>query len=139
MTTLYLLLLAQVATSTPSIREAAQALFVSTVLPLLFTGLVGLLAWIGHQAGAWLKAKAEGSRLAAVGVRVETVIAAVVADLEATLKPELAEATADGVLTDEEIAKLRIHALERVKKTLGEKGLSAGRLECSSTISRAWA
>ena len=47
----------------------------------------------------------------------------VVADLEATLKPQIAGATKDGQLSVAEVTQLRNAALERLKTMLGQKGL----------------
>ena len=58
-----------------------------------------------------------------MGLRVTAVVDAVVHDLEATLKRELAKAAEDGELSKAEITHLRQIALERVKTVLGEKGL----------------
>ena len=108
----------------PGLKGALLQAFVQYVVPVLFTGLAGLIGWALVALRRRLEAQAGESRLAKVGLAATTVIDSVVADLEVSLKPELAEATKDGELTKAEIEHLRRVALERVKRTLGEKGLS---------------
>lgn len=108
---------------TPETKSALLTLFIAHVAPVLFTGLAMLLGWVLTQLGRKLGAQAGESKLAAVGTRFTLFAQAVVADLEATLKPELAKATADGELTQAEIAHLRTIALARLKALAGEKGL----------------
>lgn len=94
-----------------------------TLLPYLFAGLMGVTIW---ALAAWRSkqdAQAGQSKVAAVLSRVLTLAEAVVQDLEATLKPEMKAAAADGRLTREELAKLKSLALDRLKESLGQHGL----------------
>jgi hypothetical protein len=109
-------------------EAAAESVVVSggwlSVVPWLF----GLLAMGGTAALGALTRKLLGQGhatmvMTAIG-KVTEFAALVVADLEATLKPELALATADGTLTTAEVAKLRDVALARVKALLGSAGLA---------------
>lgn len=101
-------------------------------LPFLWTAVFLLLTKIAFpKLTAWLDAKAADANasaatkaISAVASKVEHFAEAVVADLNATLKPALAEATADGKVTPEEAAKLRALALERMKALLGTAGLA---------------
>ena len=104
--------------------EAAPA---SSFRGLLFEAIASALAllvgWALLALRKKLQAQAAESTLAQVGLRVTAVVDAVVHDLEATLKRELAKAAEDGELSKAEITHLRQIALERVKTVLGEKGL----------------
>lgn len=100
-----------------------KALFTDYALPLLATALSGLLAFALKALVAWLNSKAETSKGAAIAAKVAHFSELVVADLEATVKPELQKALADGKLTLEEKEGLKNLALERVKLLLADKGL----------------
>lgn len=87
----------------------------TVVLGIAVVGILGLLT----GAKKWLDAKKSTSMLAALGARVAHIASGVVADLEATVRPELAKATQDGYLTKEEVLELRTMALTRLKTQLG--------------------
>ena len=95
----------------------------AVALPVIFALLVGGILWVLTATKASLQAKAQGSALAAVALRLSMLAEAIVRDLEVTLKPELAKATADGRLTADEFAKLKAIAVQRLKATLGDKGV----------------
>jgi len=94
------------------------------LLPLLATGLFAGAGWLMAKLIAYLSAKGEHTKLAAAGLKVAMLADAVVADLNATVKPELQAALADGKLTDEEKKYLKDLALARLKDMLGKHGLS---------------
>lgn len=95
-----------------------KELFFSTILPILLTALGGVAVWAIGLLATWLHEKAKSSKLARVGAVVTDLANSVVAELNATLKPQLAAALADGKLTDEEKAKLKSTALEILKTKL---------------------
>jgi hypothetical protein len=111
----------------PAIETDAKSAFLSAFVqygaPILFTAVAALLAKVLFFLGKKLDAQAESSKLAAVGAKFAHFAEVVVADLDATLKPQLKEATKDGVLTAAEIAQLRTVALDRLKKLAGEHGI----------------
>lgn len=95
-----------------------------TLLPFVLAGLVGVLVW---ALGAWrkkLQVQAGESRLAQVGARLLLVAEGIVRDLEVTLKPKLKEASADGVLSREELASIKAEALKQLRDSLGEHGMA---------------
>lgn len=114
----------------PAVTAAVDAksqvlqLFITTVLPVLFTGLATLLGWVFIQLGRKYGTDAGATKKNQVLGHLFALAQSVVADLEATLKPQLLLATADGVLSPTEITALREAALERVKFLAGEKGLA---------------
>jgi hypothetical protein len=99
--------------------------FVKFILPVLATGLGGLLVILFAAAGDWCRARAKESKLAAVGAQVAMLADLVVADIEATLRPKLALAAEDGQLTSAEAAELKQVAMDRLKQLLAEKGLAS--------------
>lgn len=108
---------------TPEQKTMATTLFIQYILPVLFSALATLLGWVFVQLGRRLSAQAGESKLAAAFAQLAHWGDVVVADLEATLRPELGKAAADGKLTKEEIAQLRAVALARLKALAGS-GLS---------------
>lgn len=113
-------------------------LFVQIVVPILFTGLASALTWAFWKIGQKFGVDAGTAKKNQVVSHFLNLGKAVVADLEATLKPELLAATADGVLTPAEITSLRVAALDRLKFLAGEKkleeaqfvlGMTSGALE----------
>ncbi len=121
-----LLALAQVAgPAAPPANLGAEIskLLIQTVLPILATGLTGLVGW-GIKLGMdWLKAQTSSTQLQLVTDRVEHLAQAVVADLEVTLAAQVREAAADGRITGVEAEKLRAVALERMRGVLAEQGM----------------
>jgi len=104
--------------------ETLLSLFIEYVLPLLGTLLLGGLGKLMLVGSNAIKAKEKTSKLAGAGLKVFNFAMAVVADLEVTLKPELAMACKDGVLTKAEITHLRDTALARLKAMLGTAGIA---------------
>jgi hypothetical protein len=93
-------------------------------VPLALTAVAAALAWALAALAKKLQAQATESKLAAVGARLALLADAVVRDVEATLKPELRAAVADGVLTQEELKKLKQAAFNRLKIILTERGMT---------------
>jgi hypothetical protein len=108
---------------TPEIQSTLLSLFIQYLLPILFSALATLSAWALAQLAKKLGAQAAHSKAAAIAARLTHLAETIVADLEATLKPELAKATADGKLDKAEILRLRDVALQRLKALAGERGL----------------
>lgn len=117
------LALAQAAEPTADGNSALLS-FGITLLPYVLAGLVGVLAWALASWRKKLLSQSGESRLAQVGARLLLVAEGIVRDLEVTLKPELKAATADGVLTPTELARLKNEALKRLKESLGEHGMA---------------
>lgn len=123
------LLLVADAVAPPLIESTStlMSLFVQHVAPVLFIGLAGLVGWVFTQLGRKFGADASDSKLSKVLTRLAHLGDVVVAELDATLRPELEKATADGVLTKAEIAQLRDVALAKLKAIAGERGLEEAR------------
>lgn len=94
------------------------------VVPIVATALAALLVAGLTGLTQKLQAQAEESKLAAVGHRAAALAEGIVRDIEVTMKPELEAAAADGVLTQAELQHLKATALERLKTSLGERGLA---------------
>ncbi len=117
---LFLVLAAETASPTQGPLLTA---FVQYLLPIIMTGLSGLLGWAMTLGVNWVKAKADGAKagtaqqkaLHAVSVASEGA-AAVVAHLNATVVDRMKAAAADGVITAEEAAKVKADALAELKK-----------------------
>lgn len=107
----------------PQLSSALLHAFIQYGIPVLFPALMGLVAWALVELTQKLNAQAKESKVAAVGAKVTHFAAITVQDIEATLKPELESAAADGVVTPEELKKLRAAAIARVKALLADKGL----------------
>lgn len=125
--TRYLALLSLVAV--PSFAQAAPApvaedphwlvkLLVANLLPLLITVLSPLLMAAMAYLSSYLRAKSAESKAAKVGLVFSEAANSIVAELNATLKPQLLEALKDGKLTEEERGKLKTTALEALKSKL---------------------
>lgn len=98
--------------------DSFSALLLQHVLAPVLTALGGLLAWALKALVDYLKEKGKESKtLNIVAVLTESV-RSMVAQLNATLRPQLEAALADGVLTDAEKTKLKETAIETVKKSL---------------------
>ncbi|WP_434346675.1 hypothetical protein ACN6A1_35695 [Myxococcus virescens] len=94
------------------------------VVPVLATALTALLAAALTALPRKLSVQAEESKLALVGHRATVLAEGIVRAIEVTMKPELEAAAADGVLPQAELQHLKATALERLKTSLGERGLA---------------
>lgn len=117
---------AQEAAPAPPTSAGALGLqLLAQMLPLLATILGMLLtALVVIPLRKWLTAKADTSAIAGVALKAEHFAEGVVADINATMVPELASALADGVITDAEAKHLRETAMNRLKEQLGTRGLA---------------
>lgn len=105
------------------IKGALVEAFVKYLVPVLFTGLATVLGLVFVKLAALLDAKKGESKIAAIGAKALHLAEVSVKDLEATLKPKLKEACADGVLTAAEFQLLREAGIGRLKVLLGEAGI----------------
>lgn len=94
---------------------------VAPLLPVLGALLTAALA----RLVAYLGAKATESRGALVAAKLAGAAQSVVAELNATLRPQLEAALADGVLTVAEKQQLKAAALEQLKTRLPKDLLAA--------------
>ncbi|QSQ19306.1 hypothetical protein JY651_28670 [Pyxidicoccus parkwayensis] len=107
----------------PSLKSIILSAIV-TATPVVATALAGLVAAALLALTRKLQAQAGESKLAQVGARASMVAEAIVRDVEVTLKPKLEAAASDGVLTPDELKKLKDEALAELKRSLGERGLA---------------
>lgn len=99
-------------------KTALTQFFFETILPLLLTALGGVAVWALAQLTLWLREKATTSKVARIGGVVADLAASIVAELNATLRPQLEAALKDGVLTDVEKTQLKTTALNILKTKL---------------------
>lgn len=112
---LILSVLAQAEPPKPSpVLEAVLQYVVAPLIAIVAPILVALLAKLVQ----YLNSKAKESKLALVGGVVADAAHSVVAELNATLKPKLQAALADGKLTDAEKTELKEAALSALKTKL---------------------
>lgn len=113
---------AQWAADVVVVPEAPQSPILTAVLqyvvPALITVLGPLVIWALSQLAAFLKAKSAESKVLGVLSVVTEAANSVVAELNATLKPQLQAALADGVLTQAEKDQLKKAALDVLKTKL---------------------
>lgn len=93
----------------------------SSLVDVAVAVLVAALGMLTH----YLRAKAAESGAARAGLVATEAARAAVLQLDKTLKPQLAAATADGVLTDEEKAKLKAEAMRLMREQLAPDALKA--------------
>ncbi|WP_163869610.1 hypothetical protein [Myxococcus eversor] len=117
--------LAEAATSPPepSLSSVVSSILVS-VVPVLATALAALI--VSGLTGLTRKFQAQAgeSKLALVAARVSMLAEGIVRDIEVTMKPKLEAAAADGELTPAEFQQLKDEALQRLLKSLGDRGLA---------------
>lgn len=109
---------ADAAPAPPSTGGALLAFVLQYVLPPLVPVLGGLVTWALAKLVTFLDAKAKESKAALVAAKLTGAAQSVVADLNATLRPQLEAALADGVLTDTEKKHLKEAALTTLKTKL---------------------
>jgi hypothetical protein len=107
-------LLAQVEPARPGLLEAVLQYIVAPLLPLIGAAVVGALG----KLVLYLHAREAESRVARIAAVFAEGARSIVAELDATLRPQLAEALADGVLTAAEKAKLKEAALLALRSKL---------------------
>jgi hypothetical protein len=113
-----------VPTPAPAKVDVMQLVLQYLVAPLLPV-LGGLLMFALKKLTDYLTAKSAESKGALVAAKLTGAAASAVAEINATLRPELEAALADGVLTDAEKTKLKTAALELLKTRLPSELLGA--------------
>lgn len=108
---------AQDAAPTPA-SSGVLGFVVQYVLPPLVPLLGALVTWALAKLVAFLDAKAKESKAALVAAKLTGAAQSVVAELNATLRPQLEAALADGALTDAEKKQLKDAALNTLKTKL---------------------
>lgn len=105
-------------TAPPPPQSPVLTAVLQYVVPALVTVLGPLAIWALGQLGAFLKSKSSESKVLGVLSVVTEAANSVVAELNATLKPQLQAALADGVLTQAEKDQLKKAALDVLKTKL---------------------
>lgn len=101
----------------PSLAQQALAWLLDAAL----AAIVGVLALLAQ----YLRSKSATSLAARAGLVATEAATAAVHELDATMRPLLLSAAADGKLSPEEAKQLRDHALEVLKTKLGPNALKA--------------
>lgn len=96
--------------------EAILKYIVAPLLPLLGTALVAAVGFFAN----WLRVKTQQLRFAQAIATAVDLVDSVVRNLEATLRPSVAKALADGRLTAEEAAAIKAEAIKLVMASLPE-------------------
>jgi len=93
------------------------------LVPILLTGIVALLVW--SQKKLHEKFMEDGKLSPIEGVILKVIHFAEMSarDVEATVKPSLKAKSADGKLDAQDYAALQKEGLDRLKASLGERGL----------------
>lgn len=112
------LALAQEVAQPPAAQSPILTAVLQYVVPALVTVLGPLAIYALQQLAVFLKAKSSESKVLGVLSVVTEAANSVVAELNATLKPQLQAALADGVLTDLEKKQLKDAALLVLKTKL---------------------
>lgn len=112
------LALAQEGVQPAPAQSALLTAVLQYVVPALITVLGPLIIYAGAQLAAFLKSKSSESKVFGVLSVVTEAANSTVAELNATLKPQLQAALADGVLTDLEKKQLKDAALLVLKTKL---------------------
>lgn len=104
-----------------TILELVLQYVVAPLLPVIG----GLLVFALKKLTEYLTAKSAESKGALVGAKLTGAAASAVAEINATLRPQLEAALADGKLTDTEKAALKAEALKLLKEKLPAELLGA--------------
>lgn len=91
------------------------AIFLQYVVPPLLAVVGPLLVVLLTKLVQWLAAKEKESKLAMVGGFFAELAKSAVAEVEATLRPQVQKALADGHVSPEEAAQLKAAAMEILK------------------------
>lgn len=105
------------------LKSTLLELFLKYAAPPLFTAIAGLGVVLLMRLQKKLAAEEKQTVWTSLANRTTHFVEVVVRDLQATLRPEIEQAVADGVVTADEFKSLRKVAIERVKVMLGEHGL----------------
>lgn len=106
----------------PGLQSALVGALV-TLIPVIATGLAGLLGAVFLALRKKLNAEADNSKVTQVGNSILIQAEAIVRDLQVTMRPKLEAASSDGKLTDAELSLLKAEALARLKTSLGDSGI----------------
>jgi hypothetical protein len=104
--------------------EALSRAFTQYLLPPLAIGLSGLIGAALLSLRRWLEADRKTQLVTRAVLKVDDVMATVVADIATHERAALEEAAKDGVVTADEFARLKSVAIERTKAVLGERGVA---------------
>lgn len=108
-----------------AVLQKLLALAIQYGVPALYTVGAAALSLGFRKLYAFIDAKLGTTRTGAALQKLLHVVETVVTQLEATEKPVLLAASADGKLSDEAKVQLRAKALEAIKVYLGPDGLSS--------------
>lgn len=110
-------------TGTTAEEQSVITSILISAMPYIIAAVGAAAVWALAALGRKLAVDAGASKGKFVLFRLAVVTEAVVADLNVTMKPLLVKALEDGKISPEEAKTLRDAAFERVKATLGDKGM----------------
>lgn len=105
-------------------RPEFTQLFIQYVLPVLVAGLMGLVGRLLAKYTQKVEAQADSTKTENAVSRFTHFMSIIVADMNATVVPEMRKRSADGKLDAEDMAKLRALAMARLMTLVGENGMS---------------
>lgn len=118
---------APVVVTAPTVGQQIAAGVIQYVVVPLLMPIGALLVWALKKLVDYLNEKGKESAAARIAAKLTGAAASAVAEINATLRPKLEAALADGVLTDKEKAELKEAALALLKTKLpGELLQAAG-------------
>ena len=92
---------------------------------LLAPVLLALLSYLSVMATKWIGAKVDNEYLSGALERLNGAVHDAVKELQQTTVAEIKLAAEDGMITKEEAAEIKQHAIDGVKEYLGAKGIAA--------------
>lgn len=105
-------------------KTAALQAFWSMVFPLVLSVASSVAAWALAKWALYLGAKAKESRWALATSQLLGIVQHVVADAEVTLRPQFAQAMADGSLSAEEGAALKAEVMRIVRERVAPETMA---------------
>ena len=98
--------------------------FLSIAVQVLSPVLLAAASWVATRLGKLISQQVHHESLKALLLRLDDSVFTAVKSIEQSIVEDIKKASADGVITPEEAAKIRASAVRRVKDTLGATALS---------------
>jgi hypothetical protein len=106
------------------VATAPASDFNSNLFTVLAPIVTAIIALVGVALRNFIAAHTKSEYLKGALIRLNDIVFSVVKEIEQTVVAGLKEALADGVLSDEEKAKIKQDAMSLVKQHIGLKGLA---------------
>ncbi|MGH8525244.1 MAG: hypothetical protein ACREXY_13865 [Gammaproteobacteria bacterium] len=108
-------------------KSALLGLFVQYILPVLATAIASGLTWVLAQLALKIQAEWSQSKWGAAMTQLALLAKSAVAEVEATLRPLIKEAAADGSISKEEAEKLKKAAIDKLVEMAKVQGFEEAR------------